>query len=381
MFMPIFQPRARRLALLASVGAVTLFTAGVSTQSPRFYPDDPIARAPESQDASKAVPYSLSQMYELVTNLFVASGHIPSGLRAKNINTIDEVPDSSWFTNRIGTRTITAEEITRGPNIGAPPDPSKWVVIREKTSGAHPGFTAVDGKGETWFLEFDPPAFAEGATVTIGGVPATDVIWIDSHMLSATTPAHSGIGWVEVTVTNPDGSSGTIAEGFRYGDFTPPVVNHQIAGTTGQNGWYTSDVTVTWTYEDPESTIDVVYCFNPYTQATEGTQFAICYVTSEGGETIVDVEVKKDTVPPVIALSPAYPETYAQGQQVPIALYCSDETSGVPPLNCTANQAGAYLDTSTVGTFVLSATAIDMAGHTTTTGSHITITTTFQPAK
>jgi hypothetical protein len=216
-------------------------------------------------------------------------------------------------------------------------------------------------------------AFAEGATVTIGGVPATDVIWIDSHMLSATTPAHSGIGWVEVAVTNPDGASGTIAEGFRYGDFTPPVVTYQIAGTPGQNGWYIGDVTVTWTYEDPESTVDVIYCFNPYTQATEGSQFAICYVTSEGGETIVDVEVKKDTMPPIIALAPAYPETYAQGQQVPIALYCSDETSGVPPVNCTMNQCGPNLDTSTVGTFVLSATAIDMAGHTTTTSTSYTV--------
>ena len=38
------------------------------------------------------------------------------------------------------------------------------MLTREKTSGAHPGFTAKDAKGETWFLEFDPPYFAEGAT-------------------------------------------------------------------------------------------------------------------------------------------------------------------------------------------------------------------------
>ena len=149
---------------MLSVGALGLFASAASTQSPRFYPDDPIAREPESQDASKAAPYDQSQMYELMYNLFVTSGHEPSGLRAKNINTIDEVPDSSWFTNRVGTRAITNEELVRGPNVGAPPDPSKWVLIREKTSGAHPGFTAMDAKGETWFLEFDPPKFPEGAT-------------------------------------------------------------------------------------------------------------------------------------------------------------------------------------------------------------------------
>ena len=90
-------------------------------------------------------------------NLFVTAGYKPSGTRAKNINTIDEVPDSNWFTNRIGSTRVTVDEIARGPNRGAAPDPSRWVLIREKTSGAHPGFTARDAKGETWFLEFDPP--------------------------------------------------------------------------------------------------------------------------------------------------------------------------------------------------------------------------------
>ena len=104
MFISTLSSRVRRAALVAaSAGAISLFSAGASTQAPRFYPDDPIAREPESRDASKAAPYEQSQMYELLFNLFVNSGHEPSGLRAKNINTIDEVPDSSWFTNRIGT--------------------------------------------------------------------------------------------------------------------------------------------------------------------------------------------------------------------------------------------------------------------------------------
>src|ERR1700752_808099 len=136
--------RFRRAAVLAlSTGAIGLFAAGASMQSPRFYPDDPIARAPESQDASKAAEIEPSQMYELLYNLFVTSGYKPTGLRAQKINTIDEVPDSSWFTNRIGTRPLTSEELVRGANVGAPPDPSKWVLIREKTSGAHPGFTTA----------------------------------------------------------------------------------------------------------------------------------------------------------------------------------------------------------------------------------------------
>jgi len=171
-----FASPARRVsgAILLVAG---LATGGVVvfTDRPHFYPDDPIAREPETQDASKAQPYKIGDMYEMSYNLFVTSGYKSSGLRAKNINTIDEVPDSSWFTNRIGTTPVTVDQIARGPVLGAPPDPSHWVLIREKTSGAHPGFTAKDAKGETWFLEFDPPYFPEGAT---GAVEvATKIFW------------------------------------------------------------------------------------------------------------------------------------------------------------------------------------------------------------
>jgi hypothetical protein len=155
-----------RLFALAAA-ALTLFAGVVSTQTLRFYDDDPIAREPESQDASKAQPYSIEQLYEQIYALFVVSRSTPSGTRAQNINTIDEVPDSSWFTNRIGSTPVTAEELVRGPNVGPPPDPSKWIVIREKTAGVHPGFTARDARGETWFLQFDPPYFPEGATSVV----------------------------------------------------------------------------------------------------------------------------------------------------------------------------------------------------------------------
>jgi hypothetical protein len=39
------------------------------------------------------------------------------------------------------------------------------------------------------------------------------------------------------------------------GDPTPPVVTITIAGTLGSNGWYRSNVSVSWNYFDPESVI------------------------------------------------------------------------------------------------------------------------------
>ena len=117
------------------------------------------------------------------------------------------MPDSSWFTNRIGTKPVTTDEITRGANVGAPPDPSKWVLIREKTSGSHPGFTARDAKGETWFLEFDPPYFAEGATGAVA--IATKIFWALGYnqvesFLTTLDPKNTTID-PQATVRRPNG--------------------------------------------------------------------------------------------------------------------------------------------------------------------------------
>ena len=64
--------------------------------------------------------------------------------------------------------------------------------------------------------------FVDGATIGFDGVPATDVVFVESTTLTGLTPAHAP-GAVTVTVTNPDTGAGTI--GFTYLDveFTPVV--------------------------------------------------------------------------------------------------------------------------------------------------------------
>ena len=54
--------------------------------------------------------------------------------RRRTSTPIDEVPDSSWFTNRIGSsRPLTNDELIKGPNSGQAPDPASWTIIREKS--------------------------------------------------------------------------------------------------------------------------------------------------------------------------------------------------------------------------------------------------------
>jgi len=201
--------RTNRLlaAFFVVAAAFALAQTPASTTSPRFFPDDPIAREPESQNVSHAAYNEIVNLYEMSYNLFVQQRTAPSGLRAQNLNTIDEVPDSSWFTNRIGARPLTIDEIARGPATGAPPDPSRWMVIHQKTVGAHPGVTAKDARGETWFLEFDPPYYPEAATGAV--VMATKFFWalgynqVDSYITSF-DPARVEFD-VEAKVLRPSG--------------------------------------------------------------------------------------------------------------------------------------------------------------------------------
>ena len=72
---------------------------------------------------------------------------------APNVNAFDEVPDSAWFTNRLGKRKLEHAELLAGacrPEDqldGALATPQSWVIDQGKPNGASPGFRIkVDGK-------------------------------------------------------------------------------------------------------------------------------------------------------------------------------------------------------------------------------------------
>ena len=77
-------------------------------------------------------------------------------MRALNVNTVDEVPDSSWFTNRIGRRGMTVEEVVNGPDQLARVSLDGWVVSGGKGSGVQPGFRMTDPTGQLYQIEVDP---------------------------------------------------------------------------------------------------------------------------------------------------------------------------------------------------------------------------------
>jgi len=80
--------------------------------------------------------------------------------RASNVNELGEVPNSSWFENRIGLAPMTPDEIAGGAGIGDGPDTTDvWTVVSAKTQGVTPGFNVRDAKGDVYVIKFDPPEY------------------------------------------------------------------------------------------------------------------------------------------------------------------------------------------------------------------------------
>ncbi len=82
---------------------------------------------------------------------------------AVNVNSLDEVPDSSWFTNRIGVHPLSVEEVARGacrPELLLDPDGSAdgtWLIDHGKANGSSPGFrVSIPGKGK-YLFKGEPP--------------------------------------------------------------------------------------------------------------------------------------------------------------------------------------------------------------------------------
>src|SRR5262245_814893 len=141
-------------------------------------------------------------------------------------------------------------------------------------------------------------------------------------------------------------------------DHSPPVITPSVTGTLGSNGWYVSNVTVSWVVQDPESPIFATVGCDPVSVTTDttGTTFT-CQATSAGGTSSASVVVKRDvTAPTVTCPSPAPVFQLAQvGALVTASL--ADATSGpVPP-------AQGLASTSTAGTFTTAVSGADRAGN------------------
>ena len=168
------RPGLRPFVSAAAACAALALTAA-SAGGRKFYDDDPLLREPETQDASGVAARDVELLYDLPYNLFARPGGSAESIRAQNVNTIDEVPDSSWFTNRILARPVTIAELLRGPNTLDGVERQRGVVTGLKSVGAAPGFVGRTGGGDFWFVTFDAAGHPEAATGAL--MVASKLFW------------------------------------------------------------------------------------------------------------------------------------------------------------------------------------------------------------
>jgi len=151
------------MLLLSGILIISLFPQGLAGQ--KFYPDDPIAEDADNLDIPPVEEVWISDYYDFMENSFLKVGQEENPVPAGDVNTLGEVPDSSWYTNRHAVKRMTIEELKRGPNMSRGPDMDHpWAVIRGKSSGITPGFVIRDARGDMYFIKFDPMTNPEMST-------------------------------------------------------------------------------------------------------------------------------------------------------------------------------------------------------------------------
>ena len=120
---------------------------------------------------------------------------LPRARRALGVNALDEVPDSTWFTNRIGTHELTPDEIKLGTVTDNPELHKPWMIRSTKIGGTTLGFIIKDARGVKYMLKFDgatdPPELETGTHVAVNrllwacgyNVPEDHIVYLSEQDL------------------------------------------------------------------------------------------------------------------------------------------------------------------------------------------------------
>jgi Ca2+-binding RTX toxin-like protein len=210
-----------------------------------------------------------------------------------------------------------------------------------------------------------PTFFFSGYSATTGTVSG----WTASERDGL--PAVASAGYTHPVFNGSFGVAGAVDGASPYrgvwlwrpstDDLTPPAITPSLSGTPGSNGWYVSDVAVSWTVTDPESAVSSTSGCEDATVTTDtaGTTFT-CTATSGGGTSTASVVVQRDTVAPSVtcASPPQEFQIYQLGAWVSATV--TDATAG--PQRPVA-QGPVMANTTLPGTFTQTVTGTDRAGN------------------
>lgn len=144
--------------LAAGLGALLALGCGAPARFPLRPPlwedpdREPFHSTPEEYVSPMVWDVGDQSIFYPLTRVFAVD---PAG-ESRNVNSLDEVPDSSWFSNRMGLYRLSPAQVALGPcEPGSTDPPTPWKVSGAKPNGANPGFIIEDARGARHLVKFD----------------------------------------------------------------------------------------------------------------------------------------------------------------------------------------------------------------------------------
>ena len=131
--------------------------------------------------------------------------HVAPRRQADNVNALDEVPNSSWYTNRHFLRRMDAVALAEGPGHAQPDTSGSWEVVSGKFEGLAPGFTVRDAKGAIYFLKFDPKGY--DGLATTAEVVSTKILYAAGYHVPQNSVVFFRSEWLTI------GSEAQVSDG------------------------------------------------------------------------------------------------------------------------------------------------------------------------
>ncbi len=166
----------------------------------------------------------ISHLFDIPDKLLWVARRLGANTRreAVNVNAFDEVPNSSWFTNRNHWRAVPVAELRLGPDsVFVPAKP--WTIKHAKQGGWSAGFQIKDAAGNKWLVKLDPrgyPQLGSGADVV-----ARTLI----HAAGYNVPHNTPVRFQRADLTiDPDLLRGTKGEQFTEAELDSVLVNGAV---------------------------------------------------------------------------------------------------------------------------------------------------------
>jgi hypothetical protein len=302
---------------------------------------------------------------------------------SSNVSAATVSPSSVTFTSCGATPTLTVTPVAAG---------STTITVSEVSNNTGGSFTLGQA---TFIVNVSPPpntapslevaGVTGGALYNKGSVPAATCEVTDAEDGNSSFPAtlsavsgdysSDGIGNQTASCESTDrgGLYVSTSETYSIVDPSAPVIDHTLAPTSpdGLNGWYKSDVTLTWDVSDDQSpnSLQKTKCDDQNITVDQAETTYSCSATSAGGSVgPVEVKIKRDATAPSVAYTSAAGTVGTNGwytSSVTATFTAQDALSGPASATQTASTALSEGASVTVSSPAFS----DNAGNTAAAGA------------